>query len=140
MDENSIRENITRACKKHGFTKKAVAEAIGLSKVSFHALENGPTRILNENVYKIADFLGISPEELILGYKPDPESAGLLVEAQADYGRKSEMLKEGYEEKLDASTRENNTLLALVESQKETIRNQEEIISMLRRRIPEEND
>lgn len=140
MDEKSIRENITLACKKHGFTKKAVAEAIGLSKVSFHALENGPTRLLNENIYKIAAFLGISPEELILGYKPDPESAGRLAVMNMEYGAKSKMLKEGYEEKLEAGERENSALRALVDSQKETIRNQEEIISMLRRRIPEEND
>ena len=140
MDEKTIRENITLACKKHGFTKKEVAEAVGISKVSFHALEKGPTRILNENVYKIAGFLGISAEELILGYRPDPESAGLLAQMKADYGERNKSIISGYEEKLAACERENTTLRALVDSQKETIRNQEEIISMLRRRIPEEND
>ncbi|MBO7544136.1 MAG: helix-turn-helix transcriptional regulator [Bacteroidales bacterium] len=140
MDERTIRENIIRACEKHGFTKKAIADAVGISKVSLHALEKGPTRILNENIYKIADFLGLSVEELILGYKPDPESAGRLQQMKMDYGEKSKSLVAGYEERLGASARENNALQALVESQKETIRNQEEIISMLRRRIPEEND
>ena len=140
MDDNSIRENISHAYKKQGFTQKAVADAIGISTVSLHALESGPTRILNENIYKIADFLGISAEELILGYKPDPKIAGRMEQMKVDYGEKTRSLVSGYEEKLGSSARENTTLQALVESQKETIRNQEEIIAMLRRRIPEEND
>ena len=140
MYDNSIRENISRAREKYGFTQKAIAEALELSKVSYHALEKGTTRILNPNIYKIADILGISVEELILGYKPDPESAGRLAQMKAEYGEKRKTLVSGYEEKLGASSRENTTLQALVESQKETIRNQEEIIAMLRRRIPGEND
>lgn len=135
-----MRENITRAREKFGFTKKEVADGIGLSRVSVSALENGKTRILNENIVKIAEFLGITLDELLLGYIPDPDSAGRLEQERADYGLKKASLVAGYEEKLEAASRENAALRALVESLKETIRGQEEIIAMLRRRIPEEND
>lgn len=140
MDEKSILENISRTRKKYGFTKKAVFEGAGISKVSYYALAKGKTRILNANIYKIADFLGVSTEELILGYKPDPDSSGLLAQMKTEYGEKKNTLISSYEEKLKAGARENSTLQALVDSQKETIRTQEEIIAMLRRRIPEEND
>ena len=135
-----MRENLSRAREKFGFTQKELGEGIGINRVSISALETGKTRILNENLGKIAVFLGISIEELLLGYKPDPDSAGQLEQERADYGLKKASITAEYEEKLEAASREKAALLALVDSLKETIRNQEEIISMLRRRIPEEND
>lgn len=135
-----MRENLARAREKFGFTQKEVGEGIRVNRVSISALETGHTRILNENIGKIAGFLGISIEELLLGYKPDPDSAEQLELERADYGLKKASITAEYEEKLEAASREKAALLALVDSQKETIRNQEEIIAMLRRRIPEEND
>ncbi len=140
MDEKTMRENITRARVKRGLSKKAVADGIGLSRVSVTALEKGPTNIVNEHIPPMAEFLGVSLDELLLGYVPDPDSAGRLEQERADYGLKKASLVAEYEEKLESAQRENTALRSLVESQKETIRGQEEIIKMLRRRIPEEND
>ena len=140
MDEKTIRVNITRAREKSGFTQKAVAESLGISRTAYSKIEKGPTKILGRRIGKIAEVLGVSLDELLLGYIPDPDSAGRLEQERADYGLKKASLVAGYEEKLEAGSREKAALMALVESLKETIRNQEDIIAMLRRRIPEEND
>ena len=140
MDEKTMRENITRAREKSGLTQKAVAESLGISRTAYSKIEKGPTKILSRRIGKIAEVLGVSLDELLLGYIPDPDSAGRLEQERADYGLKKASLVAGYEEKLEAASREKAALMALVESLKETIRNQEEIIAMLRRRIPEEND
>ncbi|MBR6053966.1 MAG: helix-turn-helix domain-containing protein [Bacteroidales bacterium] len=135
-----MRVNITRAREKSGFTQKAVAESLGISRTAYSKIEKGPTKILGRRIGKIAEVLGVSLDELLLGYIPDPDSAGRLEQERADYGLKKASLVAGYEEKLEAGSREKAALMALVESLKETIRNQEDIIAMLRRRIPEEND
>ena len=140
MDEKSMRENIARAREKKNFTKKAIAESLGISRIAYSAIENGPTRILNPNIEQIAEVLEVSLGELLLGYEPDPDSAGLLMAEREEYGKRREMLVGRYEEKLSAGDRENEALRALIESQKQTILSQEKIIAMLRRRIPEEND
>ena len=135
-----MRVNIARARKKSGFTQKAVAESLGISRTSYSRIEKGPTKILGRRIDKIADILNVSLDELLLGYIPDPDSAERLEHERAEYGLKKASLVAEYDEKLEAASRENATLRALVDSLKETIRNQEEIIAMLRRRIPEEND
>lgn len=140
MDEKTMRENIARAREKFGLTQKEIADSLGISRTAYSKIEKGPTRILSRRVTRIAEVLGISLDELLLGYIPDPDSAGKLELERADYGMKKASLIAGYEEKLEAASREIAAFRALVESLRDTIRNQEEIIAMQRRRIPEEND
>ena len=68
MDNNSVKENIIRCRKGQKLSQQDVAEKIGLSRTAYRNIEKGETKLLSDNIGKIADVLGVGAEELVLGY------------------------------------------------------------------------
>jgi hypothetical protein len=89
-------------------------------------------------VCELAPLLGVSLEELLLGYEPDRDASLRLNEAVAEYDAQYRRMQEEFTGKLEERSSEVATLQDLVETQKATIRMQDEIIAMLKRRISEE--
>ena len=138
MDNNSVKENIIRRRKVRRLSQQEVADKIGLSRTAYRNIEKGETRLLSENIVRIADVLGVGTEELVLGYAPDRNSDGSIRDENS-YHRLYEDLKE----KLDEQTRrhaeevsrlnsEIATLKGYIATQKDLIDTKDEIISMLR--------
>ena len=139
MDERSITLNLQLLRLRRGLTQDNVAEAAGITRVAYSHLETGKVKILNRKISRIAEILGVSLEELLLGYQPEPDASGRLHELSAGYDEKYRNTLREFDNRLEEKTSEIATLRSLTESQKKTIATQEEIIQMLRRRIPEEN-
>ena len=138
MDEKSIKENIRMIRRRKGFTQDELADSLQIARASYSNIESGPVRIIHAKVCELAPLLGVSLEELLLGYEPDRDASLRLNEAVTEYNAQYRRMQEEFTEKLEERSSELATLQDLVETQKATIRMQDEIIAMLKRRIPEE--
>ena len=126
MDNRSIKENIRRIRKSRKMTQEDMAAKLDISLTAYRDLERGSTNIMNANIFKIAELLEISVEELILGYRP-VQAKGIQVEdVRAEYGGQITVME-----------RRISDLEKLVSSLEETIITKNEIISMLKKKLGE---
>ena len=127
MDNSSIKQNIRNVRKSRKFTQEEMADRMGMSLTAYRDLEKGDTSIVNSNLQKVADLLETTSEELVLGYRPlQMEGPGV------------EDVREEYSEKLEALAKRIHDLEKLVNSLEETISTKNEIISMLKKKLGEE--
>ena len=92
MDERSIKAAVKSLREELGVTQEIFAETIGMDTSTYWRFEEGNTRIINRNIYRIAEKTGRSVEEILLG------TAG--VAELREEGRNEEQiqaLKEHYE-------------------------------------------
>lgn len=107
-------------------TQEDMAARLDISLTAYRDLERGSTNIMNANIFKIAELLDISVEELILGYRP-VQAKGIQVEdVRAEYGGQITVME-----------RRISDLEKLVSSLEETIITKNEIISMLKKKLGE---
>ena len=128
MDNNSIKKNIMNIRKSRKLTQEEMAHKLGISLTAYRDLEKGSTNVMNSNVIKMAHLLDTSTEELILGYKPAQTEGYTLEDIRQEYGAKITNLQ-----------RRIDDLEKLLSSQEENIKSKNEIISMLKKRLGEEN-
>ena len=110
-----------------------MAEKIGLSRNAYRNIEKGDTKILSDTVGKIADALETTPEELILGYKPQIEDNRKLQEIQQQYSDRQSKIIEGYEYEINNLKKEICSLKDLIQSLQENLKTKNEIIGLLRK-------
>ena len=139
MDNNSVKENIIRHRKGRRLSQQDVAESIGLSRTAYRNIEKGDTKLLSENLNKIADALGVNSEELVLGYAPDKDEKG-KVRDENSYRCLYEELKvqhrtamEKADEDMSRLRKEVEALKEYIDMQKDLIRTKDEIIAMLKK-------
>ena len=92
MDERTIKASIKRLREELGATQEDFSASLGMDASTYWRLEEGNTRIVNKNIYRIAKRTGRSVEEVLFG----TEGLSLLRED----GRAEEQiaaLKEYYE-------------------------------------------
>ena len=70
---DSLHIRIREARKKTGLSQKAMAEKLGVGHNCFANFERGDTRLFNRCLYRLAEYLETSPEDLLLGPRPDRE-------------------------------------------------------------------
>lgn len=126
MDNRSIKENIRRIRKARNMTQEDMAAKLDISLTAYRDLERGSTNIMNANIFKIAELLDISVEELILGYRPVQAEGTLVEDVRAEYGGQITVME-----------RRISDLEKLVSSLEETIITKNEIISMLKKKLGE---
>ncbi len=100
MENKEIKANIFKRRSELRLTQNEVAEKIGISLTAYRDLESGKTRILNEKLFQIADALHISPEELVIGYKPLKENRTDLKEARATYHEHLNKMRRNYDKQI----------------------------------------
>ena len=128
MDNNSIKKNIRQVRKSRKITQEEMAHKLGISLTAYRDLEKGNTSVMNGNVMKMADLLETSAEELILGYRPAQTEGFALEDIRQEYGVRITSLEKRIMD-----------LEKLLSSQEENIRSKNEIISMLKKRLGEDN-
>lgn len=106
IDETSMKFNLRQARSDLGLSLAKMAEAIGISVTALRKLEVGKTAVLNKSVYAMAEYLGTTPERLLLGYDP-VDSADPSWHSEIDLNEVRESLKAFYEGKLKEKTDEN---------------------------------
>lgn len=67
MINKRIRENIAAKRKALGLPQEFIAEQLGISLNAYSKIENGPTRLVSNRLVKIAEILGVSLRDLIVG-------------------------------------------------------------------------
>ena len=128
MDNSSIKDNIRKVRKARKLTQEELADKLDISLTAYRDLEKGNTNIVNSNVIRIAELLGTTTEELVLGYRPVQAPGKLLEDVRAEYGDKIEVMKKRISD-----------LEKLVRSQEETIATKNEIIELLKKSLSSEN-
>lgn len=126
MDESSIKNNINTYRKSKYLTQTQTAQALKISTNAYRKIEKGKTAIINTHVREFAELVGLSIEELFLGYSPSETLDSTLNEVKAEYGKKVTSL----ENQIDH-------LEKLIESLEETIATKNEIINMLKKSFAE---
>ena len=139
MDNNTVKEHIIRRRKSLKLSQQDVADKIGMSRTAYRNIEKGDTKLLSDNIVKIAEAFGVGMEELVLGYAADRDEEGNLRDGNS-YRRMYEDLKERYDsailghaEEVARLGNEIATLKDYIAMQKDLINTKDEIISMLRK-------
>ena len=127
MDNNSIKDNIRRLRKQRRLTQEEMALQLGISLTAYRDFEKGKTSILHCNLMKVATLLDTPTEEVLLGYKPSQIEGATLKDVEQEYTGKITILETRIAD-----------LEKLVHSKEETIRNMDEIISMLKQKLGED--
>lgn len=128
MDNSSIKDNIRKVRKARNLTQEEMADRLDISLTAYRDLEKGNTNIVNSNVIRLAEILGTTTEELVLGYRPVQAPGKLLEDVRNEYGGK-----------IDTMERRIADLEKLVRSLEETIATKNEIIALLKKSGPAEN-
>ena len=126
MDNISIKDNIRKIRKARKLTQEDMAHKLGISLTAYRDFEKGNTMILHGNLPKIASCLDTPTEEIVLGYRPAQIEGTDLKEVQAEFVGKINILE-----------RRIADLEKLVKAQEESIASKNEIISMLKKRLGE---
>lgn len=121
MDNSSIKENIRKVRKAKNLTQEEIANRLDISLTAYRDLEKGSTSIMNTKVIRLAELLGTSTEELVLGYLPAQNQGRSLEELRSEYGGQIDVLKHRIEE-----------LENTVEYLKEIVNTKNEIIALLK--------
>lgn len=85
MDEKKVKERIKNARENGSITQQEMADELGISRRAYNSLEKGSTRIINDNVWKIAKLTDTSVEELVLGYRPEENADKKLLEERLSF-------------------------------------------------------
>lgn len=134
MDNTSIKKNIRKARIARKITQDEIAFQLGISANAYRDFEKGGTAIFNGNLYKIAEILNISLEELLLGFLPVQMELNLLEEARSKYGNEVSVL----EQRVVSLETLVATLMATIEDKNEIISTKNEIIKLQKKRLGED--
>lgn len=127
MDNSFIKDNIRKIRKSRRITQEEMAHKLGISLTAYRDFERGETSIVNANMNKVAAHLDVSPEELMLGYRPQQIQEPVIEDVRQEYGGRITILENRISD-----------LEKLVISLEDTIQAKNEIIAMLRKSLAEE--
>lgn len=133
----NIGKNLARIRENLNLTQDQMADRVGISRMTLSNLENEHTRIINKHVLRFAEVNDISPEELVLGYKPE-ENGQALEQARAEYGMERDALIADYEDRISALNAKIEDLTRQITDLRDHLETKNEIIAHLRSQIPSE--
>lgn len=132
MNNNTVKENITKIRKGNGLSQAVMAEKLGISRTAYRNIENGDTKLISDNLARIAEIFGLSSEEIMLGYAPSQENSRKLQEMQQTYSTRHSEAIGKYEDEIRRLNKEIDTLNNLVDALKDSIKTKDEMIAMLK--------
>lgn len=132
MDNRSIKENIVKLRTGRKLSQEDAADRMSISRNSYRNLEKGKTKIISEQLPKLAETLGCTQEEILLGYEPDRSGEGELHEGD---GMVAQMraITENYEKRIAELQSELEKEKQLTASLADTVAALKEIIRMLQK-------
>ena len=145
MDNPSVKKNIAVLRKEKNLTQQEMADKLGISRMAYRNIETGTTKLISETVSRIAEIVGSTEEELVLGYPATPENVvevGILRDRHAEALRSVRNDYEGQlkelRDRFDVLEKMNSTMADLVRSKDEIINMQKIQISLLTNRLSKE--
>lgn len=140
MDNDSVKDNIRNFRKRHRLTQSEMADKLGISRTAYRNIEMGETRLISENIEKIAGILEMDTAELVLGYAPyakgrSEEGGGQtlkdirIIETEKRYREENERMA------AEIARLENKVTLLQqhLDTLKELIKTKDQIISMMKK-------
>ena len=137
MDNNSIKHNLRHFRVRRKVTQKEMADQLGMTRSNYLCIENGDTRLISETIDKFAVVVGVSVEEVLLGYKPCRDAARVLQETKANYARERKELVEGYEAQLEEYREKVELRDKVIKAQEKALAALDEQLRQLQRRLEE---
>ncbi|MBR4568465.1 MAG: helix-turn-helix domain-containing protein [Bacteroidales bacterium] len=133
MDNNSIKQNILKIRLEHNMSQTKMADALGIARNTYRKLEKGKTKVISDYIQVIADWAGITPEEVVLG---DPSASGVAIlrEERERFNDRIRELTESYELQKASLRVEIDNLNRLVSEKEDNNRNLKSIIALLEKR------
>ena len=129
--------NLKKFRKSHDLTQQDVAEKVGISLTAYRDLETGKTQLMNDKMVKIADAVGVSLEELVIGYKPSPENSKLLEEQKIKYEDEIRQLKQSVEENITNLQKMLTLKEEIIKQMQEVIDSKNQLIDFLKSNPPQ---
>lgn len=133
MDNNSIKQNILKIRLEHNLSQAGMADALGIARNTYRKLEKGRTKVISDYIRVIADWAGITPEEVVLGDSSESGIAMLKEERERSNDRIRE-LTEGYEQQLERLREKIASRDELIREKDDNIRSLKSIIALLEKR------
>ena len=133
MDNNSIKQNILKIRLEHNLSQAGMADALGIARNTYRKLEKGRTRVISDYIRVIADWAGITPEEVVLGDSSESGIAMHKEERERSNDRIRE-LTEGYEQQLEHLREKIASRDELIREKDDNIRSLKSIIALLEKR------
>ncbi|MBQ9476146.1 MAG: helix-turn-helix transcriptional regulator [Bacteroidales bacterium] len=124
MDNYSVKKNLMKSRREKHLTQKQMADSLGISRTAYRNLEQGDTKLISDRLSESARILGKSDEELIMGYKPVPESGDTLMQISEGLQKIRDLSRRlsDLEKELQMKNLLINAMQTTISSQKETIR------------------
>lgn len=135
MDNSSVKKNISRIRKASGISQTEMAERLGISRTAYRNIETGDTKLINDNVDRIASLLDTTSEELVLGYTPSAKDSMKVYDIQKENALKQKEMAARFETEIARLNEQINTLKEYIDALQETVRTKDEMISMLKRKV-----
>ena len=136
MDNATVKENITKVRKAAGISQSDMADRLGVSRTAYRNLEKGETRLISVNVEKIAEILNTTPEELVLGYKPDERDvSGRVKDIYAEFDSEKAEIRNGYEKEILRLREQIANMQEHIELLKDAGKTKDEIIALLKKKL-----
>lgn len=139
MDNDSVKDNIRNFRKIYKLTQSEMADKLGISRTAYRNIESGETRLISENVSRIADILHIRTEDLVLGYSPEPgqkeknRRPGSVSAQLAEMKRAHEKETEEMSSEIIRLKKDLQYLTRRIEDLEELLKTKDEIISMMKK-------
>lgn len=139
MDNDSVKDNIRNFRKIYKLTQSEMADKLGISRTAYRNIESGETRLISENVSRIADILHIRTEDLVLGYSPEPgqkeknRRPGSISAQLAEIKRAHEKETEEMSSEIIRLKKDLQYLTRRIEDLEELLKTKDEIISMMKK-------
>ena len=133
MDDKSIKKNIIQARERLGITQTDLADRVKMERNSYRALEKGSTKILNKHLDDLAVELGLSKEELVLGYDPENRlSEQSLADVRSSYQSRYDAMVANYEDRLATLREQVSSLAAECDQLRSQLRDKDTIIALMK--------
>lgn len=99
ISESTVKNNIRIIRERMGLSQCKMGEAIGISVTAYRKFEVEDTAVISRNLYALAEYAHMTPEEIILGYEP-ADTSDPSWHSEVDMNEAIASLRSFYETKL----------------------------------------
>lgn len=131
MDNESVKKNIMNLRLERSLTQRQMAEELGMARNTYRSIEKGKTQMISETVMKVAEWAGVTPEEIVLGYLPSEYGSIQLKEARERFNKRVNEITEEYETRIAGLMKEIRMLNDLLKEKDDNIRNLKSIVALI---------
>lgn len=141
MDNESIKKNLLKLRLEHNMSQEDMAEVLGVARNTYRSIEKGSTKLISDTVMKVADWAGMEPEEIVLGYMPSEEKGSQkLKDARERYNLRVKTITDEYENRLELLRKENDMFKDLLKEKDENIRTLRSMVALLEKKSEDDKN